>query len=367
MAWNEPGGGRRDPWGNGGGGGGREQPPDLEEMLRRLKDSVAGLFGGGQRRRGDSGGQSDGTGSGGFGGLIAIVVGLAVLWLVVDSFHVIDQRQRGVVLRFGEFTRILEPGLQFTFPRPIDRMYRVDVTQVRSMSDTVSMLTADENLITIDFALQYDIKDARDFVFKVRGPEEALTQAAESAVRQIVGSKTLDDVLVGSRAEITLAAASLTQELTDLYGTGINVRALNFQDVRVPDQVKDAFDDAIKAREDEQRFANEARAYASKEVPEARGRAARVLEQAQGYRESVIARARGEAARFDLLVAEYKAAPDVTRRRIALDTLRQTLMRTPKVIMDSSSGSLMYVPLDKLLEQARGTEPGPTATRREVN
>lgn len=365
MAWNEPGGGRRDPWG-GGSGGGKEQPPDLEEMLRRLRDSVASLFGGGQRRRGD-GASAGGSSGGGFGGLLVLVVVLAVVWLLIDSFHVIDQRQRGVVLRFGEFSRILEPGLRLHFPRPIDRVYRVDVTQVRSMSDTVSMLTADENLIIIDFALQYDVKNARDFVFRVRAPEEALTQAAESAVRQIVGSKSLDDVLVGSRAEITLAASALTQELVDLYGTGINVRALNFQDVRVPDQVKDAFDDAIKAREDEQRFANEARAYASKEVPEARGRAARILEQAQGYRESVIARARGEAARFDLLVAEYKNAPDVTRRRIALDTLRQTLLRTPKVIMDSSSGSLMYVPLDKLLEQARGAESGPTVNRREGN
>lgn len=361
MAWNEPGGGQRDPWGK----GGREQPPDLEEMLRRMKDSLLGLFGGGNRRRGENDG---GAGGGGLGGLLVLIIVLAGIWLVVDSAHVIDQRERGVVMRFGEHVRTLEPGLQLTFPRPIESVVRVDVTQVRSISDTVSMLTADENLIIINFALQYDVKDARDFVFKVRAPEDSLTQAAESAVRQVVGSKTLDDALVGSRAEITLEARLLTQELVDLYGTGINVRTLNFQDVRVPDQVKDAFDDAIKAREDEQRFANEARAYASKEVPEARGRASRVLEQARGYRDSVIARARGEAARFELLVAEYKEAPDVTRRRIALDTLRATLLRTPKVIMDSSSGSLMYVPLDKLLEQARGAEAGgPSMTRREGN
>ncbi|MCB1629240.1 MAG: FtsH protease activity modulator HflK [Xanthomonadales bacterium] len=361
MAWNEPGGGRKDPWG---GKGGREQPPDLDDMLRKLKNSIAGLFGGGQRRSGDG----DSGGSGGLGGLLLLIVGIAMIWLLFDSFHIIDQRQRGVVLRFGEFVRVLEPGPQWTLPRPIEQVYRVDVTQVRSSSDTVSMLTADENLIIIDFALQYDVKDARSFVFQVRQPEESLTQAAESAVRQVVGSRTLDEVLVGSRAEITLEARGLTQELIDLYGTGINVRTLNFQDVRVPDQVKEAFDDAIKAREDEQRFANEARAYASKEVPEARGRASRVLEQARGYRDSVIARARGEAARFELLVTEYKNAPDVTRRRIALDTLRATLQRTPKVIMDSSSGNLMVVPLDKLLEQARGAEAnGPVVTRREGN
>ncbi|MCB1643579.1 MAG: protease modulator HflK, partial [Xanthomonadales bacterium] len=209
MAWNEPGGGRKDPWG---GKGGREQPPDLDDMLRKLKNSIAGLFGGGQRRSGDG----DSGGSGGLGGLLLLIVGIAMIWLLFDSFHIIDQRQRGVVLRFGEFVRVLEPGPQWTLPRPIEQVYRVDVTQVRSSSDTVSMLTADENLIIIDFALQYDVKDARSFVFQVRQPEESLTQAAESAVRQVVGSRTLDEVLVGSRAEITLEARGLTQELIDL-------------------------------------------------------------------------------------------------------------------------------------------------------
>ncbi len=359
MAWNEPGGKRRDPWGN---GGGKDQPPDLEEMLSRIKNQLASLFGGGRRGSGDS--NEGGSGGSGFGAIFVLAIIAAAVFLLFDTFHVIDQRERGVVLRFGEYVRTLEPGLRFHLPRPIDRVYRVDVTQVRSSSDEVSMLTADENLIFIDFAMQYDIKDPRAFLFKVRDPEQSLSEAAESAVRQVVGSRTLDQVLVGARAEITLEALALMQTLVDNYETGINVRALNFQDVRVPDQVKDAFDDAIKAREDEQRLANEARAYASRVVPEARGRAARILAEAQGYREATIARSKGEAARFELMVAEYKAAPDVTRRRLALDTLRQILVRTPKVLMDADSGSLMYVPLDKLLEQARSGARDNTAVGR---
>ena len=357
MAWNEPGGKRRDPWGN---GGGKDQPPDLEDMLNRIKASFASLFGGGRRGGGDGG---DGGGSGS-GPILILAVLLGIGYLFFSSYHIIDQRQRGVVLRFGEYVRTLEPGWQWHFPSPIDRVYTVDVTQVRSSSDEVSMLTADENLVFIDFAMQYDIKDPRAFLFEVKDPEQSLSEAAESAVRQVVGSQTLDQVLVGARAEITLEALDLMQKLVDNYETGINVRALNFQDVRVPDQVKDAFDDAIKAREDEQRLANEARAYASEVVPKARGRAARILAEARGYREATIARSKGEAARFELMVAEYKAAPDVTRKRLALDTLRQILVRTPKVLMDAESGSLMYVPLDKLLEQARNGARDNTAVGR---
>jgi len=364
MAWNEPGGKRRDPWGNG--GGNKDQPPDLEEMLNRIKSSFMSLFGGGRRGSGSDGSEGGSSGPG-FGAILIVAVIVGVLWAGYNSFHVIDQRQRGVVLRLGEYVRTLEPGLRWTLPKPIEEVFKVNVTQVRSSSDEVSMLTADENLIFIDFAMQYDIKDPVAFMFKVRDPEQSLSEAAESAVRQVVGSRTLDQVLVGARAEITLEALDQMQDLVDLYETGINVRALNFQDVRVPDQVKDAFDDAIKAREDEQRLANEARAYASKVVPEARGRAARILAEAQGYREATIARSKGEAIRFELMVAEYQAAPDVTRRRLALDTLRQVLVRTPKVLMDAEAGSLMYVPLDKLLEQARqGARDNTAVSRREV-
>ncbi len=364
MAWNEPGGKRRDPWGNGNGGG-KDQPPDLEQMLRRIKSTVMSLFGaGGQRGSGSDDSEGGGSSGPGFGTILIAGVVLLVGWALYNSFHVIDQRERGVVLRMGEYVRTLEPGLQFTLPPPIEEVFTVAVTQVRSSSDEVSMLTADENLIFIDFAIQFDIKDPRAFLFKVRDPEQSLSEAAESAVRQVVGSRTLDQVLVGARAEITLEALGQIQDLVDRYETGINVRALNFQDVRVPDQVKEAFDDAIKAREDEQRLANEAKAYASKVVPEARGRAARILAEAQGYREATIARSKGEAARFDLMVAEYLAAPEVTRKRLALDTLRQVLVRTPKVLMDAEAGSLMYLPLDKLLEQARNGARDTTAVGR---
>ncbi len=337
MAWNEPGGGRRNPSG----------PPDLEEMLKQMKQRIAALFGGGGRGRGGTTGSGDSVPTGGLGLLIG---GAIVIWVVIDSMHVIDQRERGVVLQFGEADRILEPGLRFTMPRPIERVERVDVTQVRSMSSKVAMLTRDENLVNIDFAVQYTVSDASNFLYKVRNPEETLAHVAEAAVRQVVGSRSLDDVQVGNRLEFTSEARTIMQRLLSNYQAGINVSIVNFQEVMYPEQVKDAFDDAIKAREDEQRAVNNARAYAADVVPKANGRKSRVLAEAEGYKESVIARAQGEAQRFNLLAEQYKAAPEVTRKRLYLETMQEVLSKSPKVLIDSEKGNnMLYLPLDKLV------------------
>lgn len=347
MAWNEPGGGRRNPWGDGGGGGGGgggNQPPDLEEMLKNLKQRLAGLFG----ARGGGSGRGGASPLGG-GGLGWLVLALLVVWAVVDSFHILDQRERGVVLRFGKADRILEPGPRFTLPRPFERVERVDVTQVRSMSSKVAMLTRDENLVNIDFAVQYTVSDATRFLFKVRDVEETLAQVAEAAVRQVVGSRTLDDVQIGNRLEFTNEARQIMQTLLDNYEAGINVSIINFQDVMVPEQVKDAFDDAIKAREDKQRAINDALAYAADVVPKASGRKARVLAEANAYKESAIARAEGDAKRFTLLAEQFRAAPEVTRKRLYLETMQEVLSRSPKVLIDGDKGNnMLYLPLDKL-------------------
>ena len=272
MAWNEPGSGGNgtggsgnkapnDPWGKPSGnkpGGGKLGPPDLEQALIDLKNKFGALFGAKPRpRSGGSGGNpgSEGEGGSGFGVLIAMVIGLVVLWAAMDSFHIISAREKGVVLRFGKFDRILMPGLNYTWPRPIEMVTRVDVTQVRSTSEKVRMLTKDENLIDIDFAVQYTVDDPLRFAYGIDDPEKTLTQVSEAAIRQIVGSRTLDDVLVGSRGEIANDARKVMESiLRDRYNAGILISSVNMQDASVPSEVKNSFDDAIRAREDEQNW-----------------------------------------------------------------------------------------------------------------
>jgi membrane protease subunit HflK len=361
MAWNEPGGGRRNPWSDGKGGGSGGGPPDLEEMFAQLKRRLQALLGG-QRGGAARASGSEAPGTGGLGVLIVVVL---VLWALIDSFHVIDQRERGVVLRFGKAVRVLEPGPRFTLPRPIERVERVDVTQVRSMSNRVPMLTRDENLVNIDFAVQYQASDAARFLFKVRDVEETLAQVSEAAVRQVVGSRTLDDVQVGNRLEFTSEAREIIQRLLDSYESGITVNLVNFQDVVVPEQVKDAFDDAIKAREDEQRAINEALAYEADIVPRAEGRKARVLAEANAYREAVVAKAEGDARRFSLLAEQYRAAPEVTRKRLYLETMQEVLSKTPKILIDGQNNNLLYLPLDKLVVPPPPERAGPSMSATE--
>jgi len=388
MAWNEPGSGGdsngsggnksgpNDPWGKSSGNkpGGNKPggPPDLEQALVDLKNKFGALFGGKARPRAGgssgSGGNSsaEGENGSGFGVLIAMVVGLAVLWAAMDSFHIISAREKGVVLRFGKFDRILMPGLNYTWPRPIEMVTRVDVTQVRSTSEKVRMLTKDENLVDIDFAVQYTVDGPLQFAYGIDDPEKTLVQVSEAAIRQVVGGRTLDDVLVGSRGEIANDARNVMESiLRDRYNAGILISSVNMQDASVPSEVKNSFDDAIRAREDEQKLVNEALAEKSKLVPGAEGRSARLLQDAEAYRDVLIATAKGEASRFDQLVAAYKLAPEVTRKRLYLETMESIYARTPKVLIDKQAGggnSMIYLPLDQLLKQKTANEVLPQAT-----
>src|SRR6056297_72402 len=345
MPWNEPGrggGNGQDPWKGGG-----QQPPDLDEVFANVQKRLKKIMGGG----GDGGdGSSQGPGNGPrMGAIIALIVVLAGIWTAWNSVHIIDESERGVVLRFGEYTRTMMPGLRFTFPAPVETIEKVNVAQVRSQENQARMLTSDENLIELGFAVQYRVLDPANFLFEVEQPEGTLAEASDSAIREVVGTNQMDFILEQGRGEIASAARDLLQQILDRYDAGIEILSFNLQQVRPPNQVQAAFDDVVRAREDQVRFANEAQAYANQVIPEARGRAARIMEEAQGYRDSVIAKAEGEADRFVAVYEEYAKAPEVTRQRLYLQELESLYSTTPKVLLDAnSSNNLLYLPLDRL-------------------
>jgi membrane protease subunit HflK len=350
MPWKEPGKGGKDPWNSG------EQPPDLDEVFRSVRARVRSVFGGG-----GSGGNS-GSDSGS-GGLISIIGLLLVAWVVWDAVHIIDEAERGVVLRFGKFSRELEPGINLTLPGPIESVTKVNVSDVRSVTDRGHMLTEDENLVEFDYEVQYRISSAQDYLFRVRSPEITLQHASESALRESVGTNRLDAILEGSTRQLVRQETKrVLQETLDRYQAGMNITEFNLTDVQVPTQVREAYSDVIRAREDRERFIEEAQVHANRVIPEARGQAARILQEAQGYRESTIALAQGEAARFDLLLQAYQDAPEVTRKRMYLQTMEGVLARSNKVLLDvDSSGNILYLPLDALNAAGGATAPASRA------
>jgi membrane protease subunit HflK len=331
MSWNEPGGGNkgpRDPW-----GGGNQGPPDLDEAFKKLQQQFASLFGGG---RGGSNGK--GPAKGGLsGGLIGVVFGGALLVWGLMGFYQLDEQERAVVLRFGEYHATLTPGLQWN-PPVIDEVITVNTTKVRAAGLREVMLTQDENIVEISMSVQYVIANPQDFVLQVRDPEVSLQHAAQSALRHVVGGTTMDLALTEGRAAIGLDVRDRLQQYLNDYTTGIQVSKINIDESKPPAQVQGAFDDVIKAREDEERVKNEAQSYANGIVPEARGGAQRVLEESNAYRDQVIARADGEAQRFDQLLTEYRKAPAVTRERLYLDTMQEVLANTNKVMVDVDGG-----------------------------
>ncbi|OGT85068.1 MAG: HflK protein [Gammaproteobacteria bacterium RIFCSPLOWO2_02_FULL_61_13] len=345
MGWNEPpggGNGGRDPWSGRGNDGG---PPDLDEMLRRLQRSFGGIFGGGPN-----------VGGPGlppvywFGGLL-----IALALILFDITHILDQQERGIVLRFGRYATTLQPGLNFVYPSLIDEVIRVNVGQVRSITHKATMLTQDENIVDVEVAVQWRISDPADYVFNVMDPAEALRQVAESSVRRIIGKNKLDFILTEGRRENAQAQQDLMQTILSDYRAGITVVKVDMQPAKPPEQVKDAFDDAIKAREDEQRLVNEAEAYSNEIKPRARGAAARLREESNAYKATVIARAEGEAARFEQLLAEYERAPAITRERLYLDAMQGVMANTGKVMLDAQGGNnVVYLPLDRLMDNTRG-------------
>jgi len=345
MAWNTPGGNdNKDPWngGNKDGGkdGGKSQGPDVDAFLDKLKENLGRVFGGG----GSSGG-GNARGAQGGPNLMLIVIGGLMLWLLVDAWTMVDERERGVVLRFGKFDRLMTSGLNFKLPRPLESVVKVDVTQLSSHNGLVRMLTADENIVQIEFNVQYLVADPKLYLFGAVAPDDTLKQSAESAVRDVIGSSRMDAVLTGERAALAADARKRLQATLDSYQTGLSVSVFNLQNARPPSEVREAFDDAISAREDRERIESEARAYASKVVPEARGAAARIRAEAEGHKEAVIARAEGESERFSLLADEYRKAPDVTRQRLYLETMERVMANNRKVYAGDGN-NVLYLPLD---------------------
>jgi len=352
---------------NGGDRNPNQGPPDLEEVWRDVSRRFSSLFGrkgGGDRNDGSS--PSTPPRFGGGVGLIVLVI--LALWLA-SGFYIVDANQRGVVLRFGKYLRTTEPGLQWRLPYPVETHEIVDFSGVRTVEigyrnsdknkvlNEALMLTDDENIVTMQFAVQYVLKDPQDFLFNNRAPDDNVVQAAESAIREIVGKSKMDFVLYEGREQIAANAAKLMQEILDRYNAGILISKVTMQNAQPPEQVQAAFDDAVKAGQDRERQKNEGQAYANDVIPKARGTAARLLEEANAYQGRVVATAEGDASRFNSVYTEYAKAPEVTRQRMYLDTMQQIFTNTSKVLVDTrSNGNLLYLPLDKLM-QATGATP----------
>jgi membrane protease subunit HflK len=343
MAWNEPGKGDKDPWGDRGNDG----PPDLDDVVRNLQRKLGGIFGGGNS--GDSNSSGDGT----LGlGLIAVII--VAVWLA-SGIYTQDEAERGVVQRFGEYTRTSSPGLNWHLPIPIEKVEFVNVQESRTVNIGIAsaeslMLTQDENIIEIKVEIQYRINDPVSFLFNVEDPSTTLKQMTESAVREVVGKRTMDEILKFGRAEMSASASELLQKLMDDYGTGLIVTSFNFPDIQAPTQVREAFADVIKAGADKERMKNQAEAYANDILPKARGTAFRTIQEAEAYKEQVISKAKGETSRFLQVMEEYEKAPEITRERLYIDAMESVYSRSQKILVDTSEGNnnVLYLPLDKL-------------------
>ncbi|MFH4856830.1 FtsH protease activity modulator HflK [Vibrio diabolicus] len=357
MAWNEPGnnngnnGRDNDPWGNNNRGGqrpgGRDQgPPDLDEVFNKLSQKLGGKFG----KKGGGGSPIGGGGGGsaiGFGVIALIAV---AVWFFA-GFYTIGEAERGVVLRLGKYDRIVDPGLNWR-PRFIDEYEAVNVQAIRSLRASGLMLTKDENVVTVAMDVQYRVTDPYKYLYRVTNADDSLRQATDSALRAVIGDSLMDSILTSGRQQIRQTTQETLNQIIDSYDMGLVLVDVNFQSARPPEQVKDAFDDAIAAREDEERFIREAEAYKNEILPKATGRAERLKKEAQGYNERVTNEALGQVAQFEKLLPEYQAAPGVTRDRLYIDAMEEVYSSTSKVLIDSeSSGNLLYLPIDKLAGQ----------------
>ncbi len=358
MAWNEPGNNNNDPWGNRNrnkNSGNGDGPPDLDEILKK---TFGRLFGGG------GGGGSRNTGGSGYFVVILVLVLLAVFY-IIQGIGIVNEQERAVVLRFGEYKETRGPGFRWN-PPFLDKVFTENVTQVRTWSTKEQMLTKDLNIIDIKLSVQFSIDSAKDFVLNTKNPEQSLQQASYSALRHVVGSTVMHEVLTEGRSRIAVEVEERLQSYLTTYTTGINVQKVNIEDTNPPKEVQWAFDDVIKAREDEERYKNEAQAYANDAIPRARGRAQRMVEEASAYRDQVVARAEGEAHRFKALLTEYRKAPEVTRERLYLDMMQDVLSKSSKILVDVEGGNnMLYLPLDKLVEQSKSSaarKAAPAAT-----
>ncbi len=353
MAWNDD---NKNPWA----GGSNQTPPELEEVIKDFKNKFYGFF---NNKKSSGTGTSKMPASGGFKYIFILVL---LVWLL-SGIYIIDPAEKGVVLRFGAFQEETDQGPHWHIPYPIETLNRINVEQIRTaeigyrnvvngnrrfggnVSSESLMLTKDENMIEAKFAVQYKIDDVQAYLFNVANPDTTLRHVSESAIRQIVGQNTMDYILTEGRMNIADDIKEKSKRLLDKYQTGLLITTVNMQDAQPPEQVQSAFSDAVKAREDKQRLINEAQTYANDILPKARGKAARVLEEAKAYKSAVISKSEGEASRFNQILAEYEKAPQVTRKRLYRETIENVLASTSKVVVDSKTNSMMYLPIDKLI------------------
>jgi modulator of FtsH protease HflK len=365
MSLNDPQWGKRP--------GGNQGPPDLDEVWRNFQKKFGGLFG--KRGGGNKGGGESSRPIGPKhlgGGAIVLAALLLGIWLA-SGFYIVNEGQNGVVLRFGRFLEVTTPGLRWHMPYPVESRQVVNVSQVRSVEvgyrNNVKskvlkeslMLTDDENIVDVQFAVQWVLKSPKDYLFENRSPDDAVLQAAETAIREVVGKSSMDYVVQQGRADVQDKVHKLMQTILDRYKTGIQIQKLNMQNAQPPEKVQAAFDDAVKAGQDRERQKNEGQAYANDVLPKAKGMAARLQQEAEGHRQRVVQEAMGDAERFNQVVAEYKKAPQVTRDRLYLDAMQQIMTNTTKIVIEKGGSNLLYLPLDKIM-QAGSAEPPSSAS-----
>ncbi|MGI9330796.1 MAG: FtsH protease activity modulator HflK [Gammaproteobacteria bacterium] len=346
MAWNESGNGQN-PWDR---GKGNQGPPDLDKIVRDWQRKLSALFGG------KGGGDGQGSGDGASGSMITLLLVLILLAWAATGVYRVNEAERGIVLRFGAYVATTMPGLRWHIPWPVEQVERINVAEISTFRQETRMLTADENIVVVDLVVQYQRPDPVKFLFEVRDPEATLSDVSESAIREVIGKNPIDFVLLGGRAEIALRTQDVIQEALDEYATGMTVTKVNLQNVNFPSQVEAAVQDAIKAREDKERLTFEAQTYSNDILPKARGEASRRMLDSEAYKARVVADAQGESARFEKLLSEYEKAPEVTRERLYIEALEDVYARSNKVILDAKgSGNLLYLPMDKLIEQGRSS------------
>jgi len=342
MAWNEPGNNDKDPWKNK--DGKNQGPPDLDDLFKDLGNKFGGIFGGKSSNSGKPGKSFSSIG-------ISIVLIVAILVYAFSGFYTIKEAEQGIVLRFGQYTGNVEPGLRWKWTF-IDRIIPVDIQTTRNLPSSGFMLTKDENVVRVEMQIQYRVVNARNYVFSVTNADDSLSQSLDSALRYVVGHANMDDVLTSGREAVRQEVWQELEKIIEPYNLGLIVVDVNFKDARPPEEVKDAFDDAISAQEDEVRYLREAEAYARGIEPRARGRVKRMEQEALAYKEQVVLDAEGEVARFNKLLPEYQAAPEVTRERLYLTTMEKVYANTSKVMVDVEGGNnMMYLPLDKIMQQ----------------
>ena len=341
MAWNEPGNNDKDPWKNK--GGKNQGPPDLDDLLKDIGNKFGGIFGG--KKSGGSAGKNLSS----VGIMVLLIV--AILVYAFSGFYTIKEAEKGIVLRFGQYAGTVEPGLRWKWTF-VERIIPVDMQTTRDRSSAGFMLTQDENVVRVEMQIQYRVVDARNFIFSVTNADDSLSQSLDSALRYVIGHSKMDDILTSGREEVRQAVWKELDKIIEPYNLGLLIVDVNFKDARPPEEVKDAFDDAIAAQEDEVRFLREAEAYARGIEPRARGRVKRLEQEALAYKAQILLDAEGEVARFNKLLPEYQAAPEVTRQRMYLTTMEKVYSNTSKVMVDVDGGNnMMYLPLDKIMQQ----------------